>query len=191
MHRWVVVALLVVAIAAAGLLWWAQQPTPQEGATQGGASGQASQSGARSGPSVEARGAEIEQKDKAGKILWKLKISGSFTTDKALGIITGRGVEWDLIQAGRKTWRAVAPEIEVNYGARRIRFSSGARVATSDGSMVFEAGGIEYQMDNGKLICSGRPSMKLRNGYVRATEFVVDTQHRLVSARGVRATYTR
>ncbi|MCX7599694.1 MAG: hypothetical protein N2512_12635 [Armatimonadetes bacterium] len=192
MQRSVVVVLVLVAIAAAALLWWAQQPAPEKAAAQPGSnSSRAGQAPAVSGPSVEARGAEIEQKDKTGKVLWKLKISGTFTTDKALGSVKGKDVQWDLVQAGQKTWRAVAPDIEVNYAARHIKFPSGARMAASDGSMSFEAGRIEYQMDSGKIVCSGRPTMKLRSGHVRATEFVVDTQRHIVSARAVRARYTR
>jgi lipopolysaccharide export system protein LptA len=64
-------------------------------------------------------------------------------------------------------------------------------VAALDGAVSFEAGQVEYQMDNGKLICSGQPTMRLRGSYVRAKEFVVDMQRRLVSARRVRAVYAR
>lgn len=190
MHRNVVAVLALVAIAAAGLLWWAQQPVPEETAVQsGGAASEVSKPARSAGPSVSAQGAEIEQKDRGGKVLWKLKIAGTFTTDKNLGTVKGEDVQWDLMRAGQKPWRAVAPKVEVDYAAKRIRFASGVRVDAPEEAMSFEAGQVEYQMDSGKLICTGRPTMKLRGGYVRATQLVVDTQRRQVSARGVRAVY--
>jgi len=192
MHRNTLVMLVIVATGAVALVWWAQRPAPKEtGGEWSHAGSNAGKPATSASPSVEARGGEIEQKDHAGKVLWKLKITGTFTTDKNLGTVRGKDVQWDLVKAGGKDWRAVAPEVQVDYSAKRIRFPSGARVAALDGAVSFEAGQVEYQMDNGKLICSGQPTMRLRGSYVRAKEFVVDMQRRLVSARRVRAVYAR
>lgn len=194
MIRNIVVVLIVLAVGAGGVLVWLERTPPPARAVSpaAGASGQGqAKKAATKGASVSIAGGEVEQRDKKGNLVWKLKISGQFSTDASLGSLTGKKVVWDLTEAGGKGWRVTAPEIKVDYNGRRVVFPQGAEVRATDGSMSFVAKRVEYQMDTKKLVCEGGVKMTHPGGVVVADRMVIDTASRQVTAEGVRGSYSR
>jgi LPS export ABC transporter protein LptC len=187
MLRNVVIAVLVLAVVAGALVWYAKHtagppPSPAPSGVPVAPPPKASR--------LSAAGGDIVQKDQSGKVLWRLKIAGSISGSEETGAVQARDITFETAaaQAG-KAWTATAPGAYVDYGNRRITFAKGVKVHAQDGSLSFAADRVEYQMDTRKIVGDGDVRMTFLSGKVAAGRIVVDSANGEVRAHAVRGAY--
>jgi lipopolysaccharide assembly outer membrane protein LptD (OstA) len=139
---------------------------------------------------VNAAGADIVQKDKAGAIVWRLKVAGSITGSEQAGAIQANDITFQTaaVKAG-KAWSAKAASAYVSYGTSRITFTKGVKAQATDGSFAFTADHADYQMDTRKIIGEGNVKMTFPAGKATAERITVDTTRGEVRVHGIKGAY--
>jgi len=190
MFRNVFLVVAVLAVAAGAAVWWAVQTRPEEAGV-----------GPSTGPAVpvppvperraelQAKGVDLEEKDAAGNLLWKLRADGTFTADREKGTARGEQVKWELVTKDGPHWLAEAPETEIDQKAGRLVFIRGVHVRTADGALAFDAPKVTYEKANEKLLADGPVTITVKAGKLTVGELVVDTKTKELRAKRVRGTY--
>ena len=178
----ILVVLLVLAVAV-GAIYLAVRRSPD----QSGEQAVQALTKAAEPPQAQAvgvHGADIEQRDKSGKLEWKVTAGGQLQFDKDRQVALGKNVKFQIIQADKVPVTLSAPAFEANYGTRKLTFSKGVQGQVTDASSRFSVSRIEYDFNTKKLQGSG--GVRYMQGLYTATaqEIVVDPAHKKVRLRG-------
>jgi LPS export ABC transporter protein LptC len=194
MLRNVSIAVALLALLGAGLVWYARQANGRPGPPQQTLN--SAQSGSTAKPPTaalpaKATGGEIVQKDAAGQVLWRLKAKGSITGSKESGSLQADDITFETAggQAG-KAWTAKAPSASVSYGSKRIVFPRGVEARAKDGSLSFTADRAQYQMDTRKIVGQGEVKATFPAGTAQADRVTVDTVRGEVRFHGIKGSYS-
>lgn len=178
----IVIVLLVLAVAI-GAITLAVRRSP---APVGEEAAQALKKAAEPAgtPAVGVHGADIEQRDKFGKLEWKVAAGGELQYDKDRQVALGKNVKFQIVQADKVPVTISAPAFEANYGARKLIFTEGVQGQLTDGSSRFSVSRLEYDFNTKKL--QGHGGVRYTQGLYTATaqEIVVDPVQKKVRLRG-------
>lgn len=193
MFRNVFLVLAVLALAAAAAVWWAVRAGPG-GAAEGPSTGAALPPGPTPPvpgreAALEAQGVELEERDAAGNLLWKLRADGTLTADREKGTARGEQVKWELVTKDGPHWLAEAPETEIDHKAGRLVFIQGVHVRTADGAVAFDAPRVTYEKGTEKLLAEGPVTITVKSGKLTVGELVADTKTKELRAKRVRGRY--
>ena len=186
MLRNVLIAVAILAVAGAVLVWYAKQA--------GGRPSQVPHTAPvkpASTPPVSAAGGDIVQKDKSGAVVWRLKVAGSITGSEQSGSIQANDITFEsaAVKAG-KAWTAKAGSAYVSYGKSRITFTKGVKAQATDGTFAFTADHADYQMDTRKIVGEGNVKMTFPSGTATAARVIVDTTGGEVRVHGIKGAYS-
>lgn len=101
------------------------------------------------------QGAQIEQKDKFGKVEWKVKAAGTLQFDKNQQVGLGKNVQFEIVQNGKTPIIVKAPSFRADYKAKKLLFTDGVSGRMTTVEATFKASRLEYDFDTRKLIGSG------------------------------------
>jgi LPS export ABC transporter protein LptC len=193
MSRNFLIALGLVAIAAAMVVWWAGLQRPDIGPGNRSQGIPAKKHEPAQAPpqraQLDVKGVDIEEKDAAGNLLWKLRAEGSFIANKEDGTAKGKQVKWEFIGKGEQHWHAEAPATLIYDRVKQLVFVQGVRVWSDDKSVSFEAPKVVYQGDTRKLVADGPVTITIRGASLTAGRVVVDTQEKELRAQRVTGHY--
>ena len=186
MSRFTPIIIVVVALAlAVGLIVFAVRQRPPAATTPAPGKAPATAT-APSGasPQVAVKGAEVEQRDKLGKLQWKVTASGDLQFDKGRQVAHGRDVQFQIMQADKPNILIRATSFEANYNAKKLSFEQGVSGRLADGSGEFSVQRLEYDLTTKKLVGSGGARFTQGQYTATAPEIVLDTAHTKVRMRG-------
>lgn len=174
---------VAVLIMAVGAIYLAAHRPPQTPAEQAAASVPKADTTAKS-QAVSVSGAQIEQKDPAGNVEWKVTAGGELQFDKERQVAIGKDVKFQLMQAGKTPVTVSAPVFEANYIKKKLTFTQGVSGLMTDDSSRFNVNRMEYDFATRKLLGSGGAKFVQGQYVATAQEIVVDVAHKKVRLRG-------
>lgn len=194
MRKAVPVIIVVVIIAlTVGLIYYATRPRelpvelPQPAVAQAPTTPvapAAKPEPASKVPGVSVQGAEIEQRDPAGKVQWKVTAGGDLVFDKDRQTVTGQNVTFEMVQQDQTPIVVKASEFQANYNSRKLTFSKGVSGRMTDGSAHFTVNHLVYDFDTKKLTGTGGAKFVQGNYKAVSDNIVVDWKVKKVRMRG-------
>ncbi len=129
-------------------------------------------------------GAQVTQRDDAGKIIWQVSAQGEFGYSEDNEVLRAEDIRWELTRPGQDSLIVEAPLFLASYPERNITFSEGVRAYTPDKSQLFEMSRLVYQTDTEKLFAEG--GVRFRYGGYQATgnRLVIDNRAQQVRMSG-------
>jgi lipopolysaccharide export system protein LptA len=133
---------------------------------------------------VNVEGAEIEQRDPAGELEWKVTAGGQIEFDKDTQVVTGSQVRFEMLQKNRLPVIIEAPVFRADYVGGKATFDQGVRGHYSDGSAHFQVNHLVYDFHTRKL--TGTGGAKFVQGKYTATgdKIVLDAKEKKVRLTG-------
>lgn len=135
-------------------------------------------------PGVKVEGAEIEQRDPRGELEWKVTAGGQLEFDKERQLITGRDVQFEMVQKDKLPLIIQAPAFEADYAGGQVRFSDGVSGRLSDGSAQFRVNRMVYQFSTRKLVGTGGAKFVQGKYTATADKIVLDARAKKVRLSG-------
>ena len=129
-------------------------------------------------------GAQVTQRDEAGKIIWQVSAQGEFGYSEDNEVLRAEDIRWELMRQGQDSLIVEAPLFLASYPERKITFSEGVSAYTPDKSQLFEMSRLVYQTDTEKLFAEG--GVRFRYGGYQATgnRLVIDNRAQQVRMSG-------
>lgn len=186
MSRYTPVIIVVLALAVAvGAVLFAVRRSPPPAGGKGAATGTPAAGAATPAPqALEVKGAEVEQRDAAGKLQWKVTAGGQLQFDKGRQRAQGRDVHFEIMQAGKPEIIVEAPQFDADYATRKLTFNEGASGHLADGSGRFAVKHLEYDLATRKLLGSGGATYAMGPYTASAPELVLDTASKKLRLKG-------
>lgn len=135
-------AVLLAAAAIVGVGVINKRRAPQDGATAPVA---AEKEQAALSRRAEVSGLRLEDRDKDGKLRWRIKTSGKIDFDQEKMTAKGRDICLELVR-GEKQMMLLAPEFAADYKAEKMWLSRGIEAQTAPDGLSFKAGSLVYDM---------------------------------------------
>ena len=129
-------------------------------------------------------GAQVTQRDEAGKIVWQVSARGQFGYSEDNEVLRAEDIRWELTRPGQDSLIVEAPLFLASYPERNITFSEGVRAYTPDKSQLFEMAELIYQRDTDKLIADGRVRFRYAGYETTANRLVIDNRAHEVRMSG-------
>ena len=129
-------------------------------------------------------GAQVTQRDEAGKIVWQVSAQGEFGYSEDNEVLRAEDIRWELTRPGQDSLIVEAPLFVASDPERKITFSEGVRAYTPDKSQLFEMPRLVYEVDTEKLLAEG--GVRFRYGRYQATgnRLVIDNRTQQVRMSG-------
>ncbi len=135
-------------------------------------------------PNLTIEGAQVTQRDEAGKIIWQVSARGQFGYSEDHQVLRAEDVRWELMRPGQDSLIVEAPLFLASYPERKITFSKGVSAYTPDRSQLFNMARLVYQTNTEKLTAEG--GVCFRYGHYQATgsRLVIDNRAQQVRMSG-------
>ena len=135
-------------------------------------------------PNLTIEGAQVTQRDEAGKIIWQVSAQGQFGYSENDQVLRAENVRWELTRPGQDSLIVEAPLFLASYPERTITFSKGVSAYTPDRSQLFKMSRLVYQADTERLIAEG--GVRFRYGHYQATgsRLIIDNRAQQVRMSG-------
>jgi hypothetical protein len=135
-------------------------------------------------PGVDIQGAQVEQRDPAGKLQWRVRAGGKMGFDKVKQVVTGQQVQFEVVQQDKPTVTLRAPKFEADYHNRKLAFTEGINGDLGNNQGHFAVNQISYDLATGKLVGTGGAKFVQGPYTAEAQQIVVDTHTRKVRLSG-------
>ncbi|MEN6643181.1 MAG: hypothetical protein ABFE08_12115 [Armatimonadia bacterium] len=185
----IIIVVVIVALTL-GLIYFATRPRerpmelPQPAVGQAPVAPAAKPEPMKNPQGVSVQGAEIEQRDPAGKVQWKVTAGGDLEFDKNAQMATGHDVVFEMVQQDQTPIVVKASEFQANYNSRKLTFTKGVSGRMTDGSAHFTVNHLVYDFDTKKLTGTGGAKFVQGNYKAVANNIVVDWKIKKVRMRG-------
>lgn len=125
----------------------------------------------------------LKQTDQQGRLVWQLQTkSANYTQDRKR--VQVKGLEGELFQAGKATFKLKAPQAEVQEQGDQLVLRGAIVVTDLVSKGVFTAREFEWQPQTDTLLARNQPRLQYAQVQITAREMRANRQTQVISARG-------